>query len=336
MKRRTLLTIAGGLPAAMLARSARAEEHLKWSVFTPDHEVTFRTVMKPFAEAVQKETGNAVVFDMFPNGALGRNPGQQAQMALDGVADIAWVVPSYTPGRFPDTEVFELPGQFKDLREGTDVATRMAARGVFQDYKDFVILGFFCTAPYSIHTNFPVNSVADLRGKTIRASSANESAAIRALGAVPIGMPVTEIPEAISRRTISGTTSHMSPFFDFGLDRVTNNHFFIGLGVVPLLILMNRKKFEALPAAVQAVMLKHGGQKLADAWSASIAAYNDEMLGKLKSDPKQHIVMPSAAELAAAQALFTPMRDAWVAMSPRHKELKADLDAELARVRAKG
>ncbi len=335
MKRRTLLTIAAGLPAATLARPARAEDHLKWSVFTPDHEVTFRTVMKPYAEAVQKETNNAVVFDMFPNGALGRNPGQQAQMALDGVADIAWVVPSYTPGRFPDTEVFELPGQFRDLKEGTDVATRMAARGVFNDYKDFVILGFFCTAPYSIHTNFPVSTVADLRGKTIRASSANESAAVRALGAVPIGMPVTEIPEAISRRTISGTTSHMSPFFDFGLDRVTNNHFFIGLGVVPLLILMNRKKFEALPAAVQAVMLKHGGQVMADQWSASITAYNNEMLAKLKSDPKQRIVIPSAAELEAAQKAFAPMREAWVAASDRHKVLKADLDAELARVRAK-
>ena len=96
---------------------ARAEDHLKWAVFTPDNEVTFRTVMKPFAETVQRESDNAVVFDLFPNGALGRNPGQQPQMVVDGVADVAWVVPSYSPGRFPDTEVLELPGLFKDLRE---------------------------------------------------------------------------------------------------------------------------------------------------------------------------------------------------------------------------
>ena len=61
-----------------LSWRAYADDHLKWAVFTPDHEVTFRTVMKPYAEAVQKETDNAVVFDLFPNGALGRNPGQQA------------------------------------------------------------------------------------------------------------------------------------------------------------------------------------------------------------------------------------------------------------------
>ena len=120
---------------------ARAQDHLKWAVFTPDSEVTFRTVMKPFAETVQRETNNAVVFDLFPNGALGRNPGQQPQMVLDGVADVAWVVPSYSPGRFPDTEVLELPGLFKDLRESSLVATRLNQHKALNDYGDFYVIG---------------------------------------------------------------------------------------------------------------------------------------------------------------------------------------------------
>src|ERR1700722_4705093 len=218
MDRRRFLTSAAAMPAAAMlgGKLARAEDRLKWAVFTPDSEVTFRTVMKPFAEAVQRDTNNAVVFDLFPNGALGRNPGQQPQMVIDGVADIAWVIPSYTPGRFPDTEVLELPGVFTDLRVSSLVATRLNQGKVLNDYPDFYVIGMWGTAPYSIHTNFPVNSIADLKGKTIRASSKTESAALRAFGAVPIGMPLTETPEAISRGTISGTTSHMSPFFDFG------------------------------------------------------------------------------------------------------------------------
>src|SRR3984957_3326688 len=160
MDRRRFLAAAAAVPVAtMLGDSrARAEDHLKWAVFTPDNEVTFRTVMKPFAETVQRESDNAVVFDLFPNGALGRNPGQQPQMVLDGVADIAWCVPSYSPGRFPDTEVLELPGQFKDLRESTTVASRIGRSGVLHDYGDFYIIGMFGTAPYSIHTNFPVKT----------------------------------------------------------------------------------------------------------------------------------------------------------------------------------
>jgi TRAP-type C4-dicarboxylate transport system substrate-binding protein len=336
MDRRKFLATAAAMPAAALIGSerARAEQHLKWAVFTPDSEVTFRTVMKPFAETVQRETDNAVVFDLFPNGALGRNPGQQPQMLLDGVADLAWVVQSYSPGRFPDTEVLELPGMFKDIRESSLVATGLAKNNVLKDYGDYYIVGLWGTAPYSIHTNFPVNSIADLKGKTIRASSKNESAALRAFGAVPIGMPVTEIPEAISRGTISGTTSHLSPFFDFGLDRVTNNHFFIGLGVVPLAVLMNKKKFDALPETSRAVIERNAGYPLAKKWIDSISSYNAANLEKLKSNPKNKIVFPDQAQLNEAQKLLAPVREEWVAASDRHKELKAALDAELAKVRA--
>ena len=338
MNRRQFLASAAAMPAATLLGStlALAEDHLKWAVFTPDSEVTFRTVMKPYADLVQRESNSAVVFDLFPNGALGRNPGQQPQMVLDGVADLAWVIPSYSPGRFPDTEVLELPGLFKDLREASLVASGLATQHALRDYGDFFIVGLWGTAPYSIHTNFPVNSIADLRGKTIRASSKNESAALRAFGAVPIGMPVTEIPEAISRGTISGTTSHLSPFFDFGLDRVTNNHFFIGLGVVPLCVLMNKKKFDALPASSRAVIEGNAGDKLTKVWIESITAYNASNLEKLKSNPKNKVVFPSQAELDEAQRLLAPVRNEWVAASPRHEELKAALDAELAKVRGEG
>ncbi len=336
MDRRKFLATAAAMPAAALIGSerARAEQHLKWAVFTPDSEVTFRTVMKPFAETVQRETDNAVVFDLFPNGALGRNPGQQPQMLLDGVADVAWVVQSYSPGRFPDTEVLELPGMFKDIRESSLVATGLAKHNVLKDYGDYYIVGLWGTAPYSIHTNFPVNSIADLKGKTIRASSKNESAALRAFGAVPIGMPVTEIPEAISRGTISGTTSHLSPFFDFGLDRVTNNHFFIGLGIVPLAVLMNKKKFDALPETSRAVIERNAGYPLTKKWIDSISSYNAANLETLKSNPKNKIVFPDQAQLDEAQKLLAPVREAWVAASDRHKELKAALDTELAKVRA--
>ncbi|MGO9701273.1 MAG: TRAP transporter substrate-binding protein DctP [Xanthobacteraceae bacterium] len=336
MDRRRFLASAAATPAAAILGSklAHAEDHLKWAVFTPDSEVTFRTVMKPYAETVQRETNNAVVFDLFPNGALGRNPGQQPQMLIDGVADLAWVVQSYSPGRFPDTEVLELPGMFKDIRESSLVATGLAKNSVLKDYGDYYIVGLWGTAPYSIHTNFPVNSIADLKGKTIRASSKNESAALRAFGAVPIGMPVTEIPEAVSRGTISGTTSHLSPFFDFGLDRVTNNHFFIGLGVVPLAVLMNKKKFDALPETSRAVIERNAGYPLTKKWIDSITSYNAANLEKLKSNPKNKIVFPDQAQLDEAQKLLTPVREEWVAASDRHKELKAALDTELAKVRA--
>src|SRR5262245_7402033 len=115
------------------ASTAHAEPvKLKFAVFSPDTERLFNTVKKPWAEAVTKAAGGTVQIDLFPNGALGRAPQQQAQMVLDGVTDIGFVVPPFTPGRFPDSEVLELPGQFQDLAEATTVYTRLLKSGVLR------------------------------------------------------------------------------------------------------------------------------------------------------------------------------------------------------------
>jgi TRAP-type C4-dicarboxylate transport system substrate-binding protein len=110
---------------------------LKFAVFSPDSERLFNTVKKPWVAAVNKAAGGAIEIELYPNGALGRAPQQQAQMVMDGVADIGFIVPPFTPGRFPDSEVLELPGMFHDLAEGTKVYTRLVQSGVLKDYGDY-------------------------------------------------------------------------------------------------------------------------------------------------------------------------------------------------------
>lgn len=328
---------AFGLAAALLAFGAVAQAQpvkLKFAIFSPDKEATFLSVFKPFAEAVNKEAAGLVEIDLFPNGALGRSPVQQAQMVLDGVADLAWIIASYTPGRFQENEVFELPGIFADLREATLVFTRLVNSGKIRGYDDFFPIGLFGTAPYSLHSRTAINSIADIKGKKIRTSGAIESETIKALGAVAIGMPVTEVPEAISRGTIDGTTSHPAPLVDFGISRVTSAHYFTRLGVVPLAILMNRKKFDSLPKAAQDTIRKYSGEWTANRFNEGIGTYNASVVQQLQADPKRKVVTPSQADLDAMRPAFQAVTDAWVAKSPRNKELLGLVQAELANVRA--
>jgi len=63
----------------------------------------------------------------YSGGVLGRDISQQPDLVLDGKADIAFVVPGYTPARFPDNAVVELPGLFHDTREATLVYIRLIA-----------------------------------------------------------------------------------------------------------------------------------------------------------------------------------------------------------------
>lgn len=319
----------------LAAFSANAEPvKLKFAIFTPDQEMTFVSTFKPFAEAVNRDAAGTIQIDLFPNGALGRNPMAQAQMVLDGVADLAWVVASYTPGRFQENEVLELPGLFRDLRESTLAYTQLTASNTLKGYDAYYLIGTFGTAPYSIHMRQPISSIAELKGKKIRTSSATESAALKALGAVPIGMPITEVAEAISRGTIDGTTAHPSVLFDFGIARVTNYHYFTRLGIVPIAILMNRKKFDSLPKAAQDAIIKHSGAASAGNFIKGITAYNDSLVKKLQADPKRKVVFPSQAEFDATQGLFKGVITEWVGRSPRNQELLNAVERVVAKIRA--
>jgi len=308
---------------------------LKFAVFSPDTERLFNTVKKPWVAAVNKASGGTVEVELYPNGALGRAPQQQAQMVLDGVSDIGFIVPPFTPGRFPETEALELPGLFQDLAEGTRVYTRLVESGVLRDYADYVPIAMWSTPPFSLHANQPLNSVKDLKGKKIRGSGVIQIESLKALGAVSVGMPPTEVPEAMSRRTIDASTSQPAVVFDFGLARVTSHHYFIRLGVVPLAVVMNKKKFESLPQAGRDAIRKHSLQWINKLYLDSMLDYDKSLVKKLQDDPKRKVVFPDAADRKAASAAFEPVIKAWAAKSPRHAEVYRATIAEIKKDRAR-
>jgi TRAP-type C4-dicarboxylate transport system substrate-binding protein len=306
---------------------------LKFATFSPDSERLFNTVKKPWVAAVNKSSGGAIEIELFPNGALGRAPQQQAQMVIDGVTDIGFIVPPFTPGRFPDSEVLELPGLFHDLSEGTRVYTQLVEQNVLRDYGDYVPIAMWSTPPFSLHSNFPIASIRDLKGRKVRGSGVIQIESLKALGAVPVGMPPTEVPEALSRRTIDASTSQPAVLFDFGLDRVTSHHYFIRLGIVPLAVVMNRKKFESLPKAGQDAIRKHDMNWINQLYLDSMLEYDSALVKRLQDDPKRKVVFPDAADHKAAQAAFDPVIKAWVAKNPRNPELYKAVTAAIDKAR---
>jgi TRAP-type C4-dicarboxylate transport system substrate-binding protein len=223
---------------------------------------------------------------------------------------------------------------FRDQREATLVFTRMVSSGKIRGYEEFFPIGLMPLAPSSLHARLPLNSLADARGRKFRSGGAMEAESLKALGIVPIGLPINEIAEAISRGTIDGTTSYPAALIDFGISRVTSADYFIRIGVVPMTILMNRKKLESLPRAAQDAIRKYSGDWFAQRYIDNIVPYNQSLVKKLQNDPKRKVVFPSPADEAQAQAAFAKVIDAWMAKSPRNPELYKELQSEIARVRA--
>jgi len=307
---------------------------LKFSFFSSDRSLLYLAANKPFADAVNAEARGVLEIDVHFSGALGKDPAQQAQLILDGVADIAFVVPGYTPDRFRDNEVLELPGMFRDTREATLVFTRLIAANVLTGYEEFVVIGAFATEPETIHTRPPVASLGDLRGKTIRVNNLMEAAALEKLGMAPVLMPVNQVSDAMIGGKIDGATVPPAMLFEFGIGRTASHHFFLRTSAAPLTLLMNRKKFESLPAQSQDMIRKYSGEWAATRFIESYSAANSQAEEKLKSDPRRKVVFPSQSDLDTVAVAYKAVIEEWITKSPRNCELLNTVETEIAKLRA--
>ena len=80
---------------------------LKFAYWMPTKH-TLHRVYDKFAKEVKVRTNGAVEITLYPGGALGK-PKEQWDMALGGIADLSFLMPGYTAGRFPLSTVFDLP-----------------------------------------------------------------------------------------------------------------------------------------------------------------------------------------------------------------------------------
>jgi TRAP-type C4-dicarboxylate transport system substrate-binding protein len=178
----------------------------KLSYYTSDTEVFYRCAVKPFVDSVNAAANGLIEIEVYATGSLGKSYAGQAQLVLDGVADLAFVNPALTPEQFPDDAVVELPGLFRDVREASIVYTRLVASGALRGYQDFIVVGALAGWPQNINTRAPIPSLKDLQGKKIRTSNGTEAAALNALGMSAAIIPINQTAEAISRGTVDGAT----------------------------------------------------------------------------------------------------------------------------------
>lgn len=317
-----------------VAAPARAEAvKLKLAMFSADTEMTWVKVIKPWADQVNAAGKGVVEIDEFPNGALGRALPEQSQMVLNDVADIAFVIPGVTPGRFPENEVMDLPGLFRTSREATEVYTHLIAGDRLPSFRKYFVVGAMGTPPFEIDTRAPVTSLATLAGKKIRVTNSSQGETLKRLGAVPLLLPVNQVAEAVGRGTIDGATEFPGPLLDFGIDRVTKYTYFMPVGVSSLTLLMNREKFDSLPKPAQDILRKYSGEWVANQFVTSYGEYLDDLYAKLKTAPGRTLTDPTPADMATATAAFDAIDTEWAAKAPGNAALLQAVRDDLALMR---
>lgn len=307
--------------------------NLKLSFFTSDRSQIYQYSVKPFVDAVNSEGAGLVHIEVYFSGAISGDLSQQPQLAADGTADLAFIIPGRTPDRFHDTSVLELPGLFRDTREASRVFTELARDGTLSGYDYFYVVEGEVSGPESIHSRKPVASIADLNGLTIRVNNPMEAEVLQRLGAVPVLLSINQTTAAVSNGTIDGATFPPAMLFEFGVGRVATYHFMIGLGGAPMALLMNRKKFDSLPPAAQSIIRKYGGEWLSDYSTKKFDELDRQVLQTLEADPRRIVVFPGAADEKTIQGVYKDVIAQWAGSSDHNRELLARVRAELAKLR---
>lgn len=233
------------------------EVTLRLHQFLPPPATLPAKVIKPWAASIEQASGGRIRFEHYDAMSLGGRPPELYDQARDGVADIVMTLTGYTPNRFPKSEVFELPFMMRG-----SVATSKAFWEMVEtelqagEYRDVKMLGAWVHGPGVIHSSRAVERLEDMQGLKLRGPTRVINALLGALGAVPVGMPLPAVPEALSKGVVSGTVIpwEVTPAIKLS-ELVKHATEFSGeeaLYTATLVMAMNRARYDGLPADLRA------------------------------------------------------------------------------------
>ena len=313
MKIRSLLALAGLVAAAHTAQAQ--EVPLKVHFFLPPTSYANTLFIQPWCDKIAKESNNRMKCQSYPSMQLGGTPPQLFEQVRDGVADVIWTLPGYTAGRFPTVEAFELPFMMKSPEATSKALWDYVQQNGQNEFKDVHPLAFHVHGPGVFHmTSKPVKTMADLRGLKLRAPTRLTNKFIAMLGATPVGMPVPQVGDALSKGVIDGAVVPYEVVPSVKIQELVKYHsetdpaeaaFYTST----FIFAMNKAKYESLPPDLKKVIDANSGQALSGQIGKAFVQADAE--GKKLTTGNTTNVIP-AAELANWKKLGDKLAADWI------------------------
>lgn len=263
--RRTALAAATAVAALAMTGTAMAQTvTLRLHQMLPAQATIPAKAIVPWAQKVEAESGGKIKVQIFNAMQLGGAPPQLFDQARDGVVDITWTVLGYTPGRFPKTEVFELPFMSSSAESSSKAIQEYVEKFAADEFKDVKLIAVHTHGPGLFHTKQPVTGLETLHGMKVRGGSRIINNMLTKLGAIPVGMPVPAVTDALSKGTIDGTTIPWEVTPSLKVTELVKNHTTFagkeGLYTQTFAFSMNKASYEKLPPDLKKVIDNNSGQ----------------------------------------------------------------------------
>jgi TRAP-type C4-dicarboxylate transport system substrate-binding protein len=142
-----------------------------------------------------------------------------------------------------------------------------------KEFNEVKVLYFHAHGPGILHTKRPVERLEDLKGLKIR-SHGLSAKVVEALGAVPVGMPMTEAYDALQRGVAEGIVTNIGTLLSIKIGEVvkyTTENFGSAYST-GFFIVMNKSKWNALPPDIQQII-----EKVNEEWIDKSGRVWDEM-----------------------------------------------------------
>jgi len=323
-----------GIVAALAGPAGAQEFTLKLHHLLPPVSAAHKNMLVPWADKVMKESGGRIKIDIYPAMQLGGKPPQLIDQVRDGIVDIVWTLPGYTPGRFTTTEVFELPFMHRDTSSSNKALTEFVEKHG-EEYSDYKVIAMFVHAGQLFHSIKPIRTAADIEGQKIRTPTRTGGWMIEAMGATPVGAPVPKIPELLSKGVVDSVLIPFEVTLPLKVNELVDYHTILGgdverINTSTFIIAMNKDSYAKLPDDLKKVIDDNSGLALSD-WLAEVwdAA---EVPGIAKAKESGEIITMDPAEVAKLRAkVEQPVIDRWIG---EMKEKGVDGAALVAEARA--
>lgn len=312
--------------AVMLAvDSARAADPivLKLSHFVPPQHAFHKWVVS-WTQKIEQESGGRLKFEIYPNGQLVGPPNRQFDAARNGIVDIAWCLHGVTPGRYPMTELanlpFTWPSDGANLPEMAKRMTELAPKYLAAEHTGLHILFMSMANPVVIYSKVPIKTLADFKGKKIRYASITNKQFLDAVGATPMLIPPPESQDAIAKGIADGAGFPHEAGLAYDLASVAKYAIEPPLASATFALVMNPAKYNSLPPDLRAIIDKESGVtgavSFGEAWQAQ-----EKFARNLETTKKGlEIITLPAADVAKMKELAKPIIDK--ALAEQEKEGK--------------
>jgi TRAP-type C4-dicarboxylate transport system substrate-binding protein len=245
-----LSVLLGLMFSASLVFAQAKPVELSYSIFFPaTHKHT--VLAGQWAKEVEKRTNGRVKITLFPGGTLTTAP-TCYDGVVKGISGIGMSVLAYTKGKFPLTEVIDLPLGYTSGAAATRLINRYFAKFKPKELDEVKVLYLHAHGPGILHTKKAVNRLEELKGMRIRCTG-TVTEIVKALGGVPLSMPMGETYDALNRGMAEGSMAPMESLQGWKWGEVVKftTESFGSAYSTAFFVAMNKEKWNALPADVR-------------------------------------------------------------------------------------